>query len=94
MKVAGRWRYLHWAVDQFGQVVGAQRLEKLYAEHGLELIDQAVDEILDRSEARMRELIGAIPDGRLMTRTAAQALAAGQAADAPLIIGANSGVRT
>ena len=43
--------------------VGAQRLEKLYAEHGLELIDQAVDEILDRSEARMRELIGAIPDG-------------------------------
>ena len=21
MKVAGRWRYLHWAVDQFGQVI-------------------------------------------------------------------------
>jgi para-nitrobenzyl esterase len=34
---------------------------------------------------------GAIPDGRLMTRTAAQALAFGQAADVPLIIGANSG---
>jgi len=27
-------------------------------------MDRAVDEILDRSEARMRELIGAIPDGR------------------------------
>ena len=28
------------------------------------LMDRAVDEILDRSEQRMRELIGAIPDGR------------------------------
>ncbi|MGE0850854.1 MAG: hydantoinase B/oxoprolinase family protein [Hyphomicrobiaceae bacterium] len=44
--------------------VGAQRMAKLYEEHGMELIDRAVDEILDRSEQRMRELIRAIPDGR------------------------------
>jgi N-methylhydantoinase B len=44
--------------------VGAQRMARLYEEHGLDLMDRAVDEILDRSEARMRELIGAIPDGR------------------------------
>ena len=44
--------------------VGAQRLAKLYEEHGVELIDRAVDEILDRSEQRMRELIRAIPDAR------------------------------
>jgi N-methylhydantoinase B len=44
--------------------VGAQRMAKLYQEHGSELVDRAVDEILDRSEKRMRELIGAIPDGR------------------------------
>jgi N-methylhydantoinase B len=44
--------------------VGAQRLAKLYQEHGPELIARAIDEILDRSEARMRELIRAIPDGR------------------------------
>jgi N-methylhydantoinase B len=43
--------------------VGAQRLAKLYQEHGIELIERAIDEILDRSEARMRELIRAIPDG-------------------------------
>jgi N-methylhydantoinase B len=44
--------------------VGAQRMARLYEEHGLELMDRAVDEILDRSEQRMRELIGAIPNGR------------------------------
>lgn len=44
--------------------VGAQRMARLYEEHGLDLMDRAVEEILDRSEARMRELIGAIPDGR------------------------------
>jgi N-methylhydantoinase B len=44
--------------------VGAQRMAKLYEEHGLVLMDRAVDEILDGSEQRMRELIGAIPDGR------------------------------
>jgi N-methylhydantoinase B len=43
--------------------VGARRLQRLYAEHGLSLVDRAVDEILDRSEGRMRELIAAIPDG-------------------------------
>ncbi len=43
--------------------VGVQRLAKMVREYGLEVIDAAVEEILDRSEARMRELIGAIPDG-------------------------------
>ena len=40
--------------------VGSQRLEKLYAEYGMDLVDQAVDDLLDRSEARMRELIRTI----------------------------------
>jgi N-methylhydantoinase B len=44
--------------------VGAQRLAKLYSEHGLELVERAIEEILHRSEQRMRELIRAIPDGR------------------------------
>jgi N-methylhydantoinase B len=44
--------------------VGARRLTALYREHGIALIDRVVDEILDRSEQRMRELIRAIPDGR------------------------------
>ena len=44
--------------------VGTQRLAKLYSEHGIELIERAIDEILNRSEQRMRELIRAIPDGR------------------------------
>jgi N-methylhydantoinase B len=44
--------------------VGAQRLAKLYQEHGTDVIERAVDAILDRSEQRMRELIRAIPDGR------------------------------
>jgi N-methylhydantoinase B len=44
--------------------VGTQRLAKLYEEHGLELTERAIEEILDRSETRMRELIRAIPDGR------------------------------
>jgi N-methylhydantoinase B len=44
--------------------VGAQRMAKLYGDYGVGLLEQAVEEILDRSEQRMRELIGAIPDGR------------------------------
>jgi N-methylhydantoinase B len=43
--------------------VGAQRLAKLYADYGKDLIEGALDEILSRTEARMRELIAAIPDG-------------------------------
>lgn len=44
-------------------MVGAQRLSKMYAEYGIDVVDAAIETILDRSEARMRELIGAIPDG-------------------------------
>jgi N-methylhydantoinase B len=44
--------------------VGAQRLAKLYQDHGIAVVERAIEEILDRSEARMRELIRAIPDGR------------------------------
>lgn len=44
--------------------VGAQRMAALYREYGIEVLDAAVDEILARSETRMRELISAIPDGR------------------------------
>ena len=48
--------------------------QKLYAEHGLELIEQAVDEILDRSEARMRELIRRHPRWPLQLRGLARRL--------------------
>ena len=43
--------------------VGSQRLRKLYADQGAALMDIAIDEILDRSEARGRALIGALPEG-------------------------------
>ena len=43
--------------------VGTQRFRKLFADQGATLMDDAIDEILDRSEARGRELIGALPEG-------------------------------
>ncbi|MCZ6728299.1 MAG: hydantoinase B/oxoprolinase family protein [SAR324 cluster bacterium] len=43
--------------------VGAQRLTKMIREYGLDVVNAAIENILDRSEARMRELIGSIPDG-------------------------------
>lgn len=43
--------------------VGAERLRKLISDHGLEQFDALVDEILDRSEARTRELLAALPQG-------------------------------
>lgn len=42
---------------------GVARLEGLYAENGSAIAEAAYDAILGRSEARMRELIGAMPDG-------------------------------
>src|SRR5262245_65119265 len=36
--------------------VGAQRLAKLYAEHGVDTIEQAVEEILDRSRSEERRV--------------------------------------
>jgi N-methylhydantoinase B len=43
--------------------VGADRLRKLIASHGLDQFDAIVDEILNRSEARTRELLAALPQG-------------------------------
>jgi N-methylhydantoinase B len=43
--------------------VGAQRLAKLYTDYGEELVEAALEEVLARTEARMRELIRAMPDG-------------------------------
>lgn len=42
---------------------GAERFARLVREHGTAYLDGVFDAILDRSEARMRELIRAIPDG-------------------------------
>ncbi len=44
--------------------VGGERLRKLFAQNGDELMADAIEEILDRSEARARELIAAIPKGK------------------------------
>ncbi len=43
--------------------VGAQRFRALYAAQGGALMDDVIEAILDRSEARGRELIGALPEG-------------------------------
>lgn len=43
--------------------VGSQRLRRLFADHGEALIEDAIEEILDRSEARAKELIRALPEG-------------------------------
>ena len=43
--------------------VGARRLAELYREYGADLIENVIEEILDRSEARMRDRIRELPDG-------------------------------
>jgi N-methylhydantoinase B len=42
---------------------GVQRYQRMYREHGAELMRHAVEAILRRSEARGRELISALPEG-------------------------------
>ncbi|MHC4092672.1 MAG: hydantoinase B/oxoprolinase family protein, partial [Planctomycetota bacterium] len=44
-------------------VTGARRLESLAKAHGLEFLRQAMQEVIQRSEAQMREAIREIPDG-------------------------------
>jgi N-methylhydantoinase B len=44
--------------------VGAERLRKLFLQNGEAMMGQAIEEILDRSEQRARELIAKIPQGR------------------------------
>jgi len=44
--------------------LGAQRLQRLFQASGLEVIDAAVEAILDRSEEMVRRAIRRIPDGR------------------------------
>ena len=43
--------------------VGSQRLRRIFADYGEALIEEAIEEILDRSEARAKELIRALPEG-------------------------------
>ena len=43
--------------------VAAERYAGFFARYGSDLVEAAIDSILDRSEARMRELISALPDG-------------------------------
>ena len=43
--------------------VAAERYAGLVARHGSDLVETAIEAILDQSEARMRELISALPDG-------------------------------
>ena len=43
--------------------VGTQRFRGLYADYGAALIEDTIEEILERSEARGRELIRALPEG-------------------------------
>ena len=43
--------------------IGAQRVSKLYRQYGKHQVESAIDIILDRSEARTRELISRMPEG-------------------------------
>lgn len=43
--------------------VGAKALAKMHAEYGSELLETVFDEILSRSEQRVREIVGALKDG-------------------------------
>ncbi len=43
--------------------VGTLRFRRLYADHGSALTEDVIEAILNRSEARGRELIGALPEG-------------------------------
>ena len=43
--------------------VGAERLRKLFSEHGKVAFEGIVEEILNRSEARTRELLAVLPQG-------------------------------
>jgi N-methylhydantoinase B len=43
--------------------VGARRFLQVYEEYGGDLIEGAIEEILERSETRMRECISDLPDG-------------------------------
>ncbi|TAN02304.1 MAG: hydantoinase B/oxoprolinase family protein, partial [Rhizobiaceae bacterium] len=49
--------------QQNANYVGSNRVIELFRETGLETIDLVIEAILDRSEARARELIAALPDG-------------------------------
>lgn len=43
--------------------VAARRMERLVVKYGMETLEAGIEAILARSEERMRELIGALPDG-------------------------------
>ncbi|MCH9671627.1 MAG: hydantoinase B/oxoprolinase family protein [Gammaproteobacteria bacterium] len=43
--------------------VAQDRIQRLFSKYGVALITQGIDEILNRSEARMRECIRELPDG-------------------------------
>jgi N-methylhydantoinase B len=43
--------------------VGSQRLRRIFADYGEALIEESIEKILDRSEARAKELIRALPEG-------------------------------
>lgn len=43
--------------------VGGERLRRMFAQNGTEMMEEAIEEILDRSEKRARELIAKIPKG-------------------------------
>ena len=49
--------------QQNANFVGANRMIELVREIGLDMMDEVVETILDRSEKRARELIAALPDG-------------------------------
>jgi N-methylhydantoinase B len=44
--------------------VGARRIQELYAEYGDELVEDCVEQLLDRTEQAMRDAVSEIPDGR------------------------------
>ena len=71
MKVAGRWRYLHWAVDQFGQVIDvlvARKRDKTAARRfctrALAAATSPTEVSTDRAPAYPRIVEDMLPDAR------------------------------
>ncbi len=43
--------------------LGARRVQELYEKYGVEIVDEAIEEIFQTSEARCRNVVSQIPDG-------------------------------
>ena len=74
MKVAGRWRYLHWAVDQFGQVIDVlvsperdKKAARRFCTRALAAATSPTEVTTDRAPAYPRIVEDMLPGARHVT---------------------------